>query len=80
MKEQQYPELSSYQFASNSPIQFIDLDGLEGKKPKTYEQQMEEFYRQEKKAIKSLNKLFKIEEKYLNNEYKSYKHFDPDQE
>ena len=28
--KQQYPELSSYQFASNTPIQAIDLDGLEG--------------------------------------------------
>jgi RHS repeat-associated protein len=26
---QQYPELSSYQFAGNNPIKFIDLDGLE---------------------------------------------------
>jgi len=26
-----YPELSSYQFASNTPIQAIDLDGLEAK-------------------------------------------------
>ena len=29
IKEQQYPELTSYQFASNTPIQAIDLDGLE---------------------------------------------------
>jgi len=27
--KQKYPELSSYQFASNTPIQAIDLDGLE---------------------------------------------------
>jgi hypothetical protein len=27
---QEYPELSTYQFASNSPIMNIDLDGLEG--------------------------------------------------
>jgi hypothetical protein len=26
---QQFPELSPYQFASNSPIAAIDLDGLE---------------------------------------------------
>jgi len=26
----QYPELTPYQFASNSPVQNIDLDGLEG--------------------------------------------------
>jgi hypothetical protein len=29
VKEQKYPELSSYQFASNTPLQAIDLDGLE---------------------------------------------------
>jgi len=29
--KQKYPELSSYQFASNTPIQAIDLDGLEAK-------------------------------------------------
>ena len=27
----EYPELTPYQFASNTPIQAIDLDGLEGK-------------------------------------------------
>lgn len=27
--QQQYPELSTYQFAGNTPIQAIDLDGLE---------------------------------------------------
>jgi RHS repeat-associated protein len=26
----EYPELSTYQFASNTPIQAIDIDGLEG--------------------------------------------------
>jgi len=26
-----YPELTPYQFASNTPIQAIDLDGLESK-------------------------------------------------
>ena len=31
VKGQQYPELSSYQFASNMPIAAIDLDGLEAK-------------------------------------------------
>ena len=30
IKKQQYPELSSYQYASNNPIWNIDLDGLEG--------------------------------------------------
>jgi GH24 family phage-related lysozyme (muramidase) len=30
----QYPELTPYQFASNCPIGMIDLDGLEGVKPK----------------------------------------------
>ncbi|SDR89064.1 RHS repeat-associated core domain-containing protein [Mucilaginibacter mallensis] len=29
-----YPELSTYQFASNSPINFIDIDGLEQAMPK----------------------------------------------
>jgi len=29
VNEQQYPELSSYQFAGNTPIQAVDLDGLE---------------------------------------------------
>ena len=29
IKEKKYPELSTYQFASNSPITGIDLDGLE---------------------------------------------------
>ena len=29
-----YPELTPYQFASNTPIIFIDLDGLEGTKKK----------------------------------------------
>ncbi|NVN96025.1 MAG: hypothetical protein HXX18_12155 [Bacteroidetes bacterium] len=28
-----YPELTTYQFSSNSPIQYIDLDGLEGASP-----------------------------------------------
>ncbi len=28
-----YPELTPYQFASNSPIMFIDIDGLEGGSP-----------------------------------------------
>jgi RHS repeat-associated protein len=28
-----YPELTPYQFASNTPIKAIDLDGLEAKKP-----------------------------------------------
>ena len=27
----QYPELTPYQFASNTPIQAVDLDGLEAK-------------------------------------------------
>jgi RHS repeat-associated protein len=31
VKGQQYPELSPYQFASNTPIQAIDIDGLEDK-------------------------------------------------
>ena len=30
IKEHRYPELSPYQFASNTPIQAVDLDGLEG--------------------------------------------------
>jgi RHS repeat-associated protein len=29
VKGQQYPELSPYQFASNTPIQAVDIDGLE---------------------------------------------------
>ena len=33
ISEQEYPELSSYQFSSNSPIENIDLDGLEKAKP-----------------------------------------------
>jgi len=28
--KKKYPELTSYQFASNTPIQAIVLDGLEG--------------------------------------------------
>ncbi|MBX9851802.1 MAG: hypothetical protein K2X86_08595 [Cytophagaceae bacterium] len=31
VQDQQYPELSPYQFASNTPIWAIDLDGLEAK-------------------------------------------------
>jgi RHS repeat-associated protein len=30
VQQGKYPELSAYQFASNTPIQAIDLDGLEG--------------------------------------------------
>jgi RHS repeat-associated protein len=30
VKDHKYPELSTYQFASNTPIQAVDLDGLEG--------------------------------------------------
>jgi hypothetical protein len=35
----QYPELTPYQFASNRPIDGIDLDGLEWTKTKTYNPQ-----------------------------------------
>jgi len=35
VKEQKYAELSPYQFASNTPIMYIDIDGLEGGKPTT---------------------------------------------
>ena len=31
----EYPELTPYQFASNSPIEYIDLDGCEGVRPST---------------------------------------------
>jgi RHS repeat-associated protein len=33
VQNQEYPELSPYQFASNTPIQAIDLDGLEAASP-----------------------------------------------
>jgi RHS repeat-associated protein len=36
----QYPELTPYQFASNTPIQAVDLDGLEGS-PSTIAQKQE---------------------------------------
>lgn len=31
-----YPELTPYQFAHNRPIEFIDIDGLEGTRPNTF--------------------------------------------
>ena len=31
-----YPMLTPYQFASNTPIKFIDLDGLEKAEPQAF--------------------------------------------
>ena len=42
---QKYPELSSYQFASNSPIQAIDLDGLEATKHTTIKENGTSIYK-----------------------------------
>ncbi|MDD2635511.1 MAG: hypothetical protein PHW82_08435 [Bacteroidales bacterium] len=49
---EKYPELSSYQYASNRPITYIDLDGLEAMKPTEIMKKAKE----QSKAKKSENK------------------------
>ena len=51
----EYPELTTYQFASNTPIQAIDLDGLEGVK----------YYNHEDKTL-----IIRSNQYYINNKNK----------
>ncbi len=55
VKGRQYPELSPYQFSSNTPIQAIDLDGLEASYTITEKSVGKEF---EKPVFKSLPSEF----------------------